>query len=497
MARLKHDPSLNLSVVHKAFYFQKNACDAVKDIEYAGVFHEQGLGKTKIAIDVLLYWLSVRVVDSVIIVTKKGLVPNWVREFKVHTNIRPTVLGSNRSENFFHFNSSARVYITHYEVLVSEAGRLSLFVKTRRLGAIFDESQKIKNPESRISQAAFDLAPEFTRRVILTGTPIANRPFDIWSQIFFLDQGRSLGSDFASFKRRLDLPRSSNGSSDEVVLFENSLSELFGQISAFCVRETKKGSKIELPKKVVNHIECEWENHQWEMYQSVRRDLRVHVVHDGQLVEDQAEDVLKRLLRLVQIASNPALIDESYVAEPGKFGQLVSLASQICDAGEKAIIWSSFTENVDWLARSLKEFGTKRVHGKMNYDDRNASVSSFLENSSTRILIATPGAAKEGLTLTVANHVIFYDRGFSLDDYLQAQDRIHRISQERICYVHNLIMKNSIDEWVDVLINAKTKAAYLGIGDIGVKEYRAVADYSFNEIVAGILNPESLMEDPR
>lgn len=131
----------------------------------------------------------------------------------------------------------------------------------------------------------------------------------------------------------------------------------------------------------------------------------------------------------------------------------------------------------------------------MNYDDRNGSISTFLDNPGTKILIATPGAAKEGLTMTVANHVIFYDRGFSLDDYLQAQDRIHRISQEKICYVHNLILKNSIDEWVDVLIHAKTNAAKLGIGDIGVGEYRAIIDYSFNDIVAEILNPERVRGD--
>lgn len=491
MAELKRDVSLDLNAIHKAFSFQKEASDAVKDLEYAGVFHEQGLGKTKIAIDVLLYWLLGNHVDSVVVVTKKGLVTNWLREFQAHAKIKPRVLSSNRSDNFLLFNSPTRVYLTHYEVLVSEAERLSLFAKSRRLGVIFDESQKIKSPEARITQVAFQLAPNFFRRLILTGTPIANRPFDIWSQIFFLDQGKSLGDDFSAFKQQLDLPKNSDGSSDEVKMFEQSLSELFDKISPFCVRETKKGSKIELPEKIITNIECEWENRQWEAYQSVQRDLCAQVIRNGQLVEDKAEEVLKRLLRLVQIASNPALIDESYVAEPGKYGQLEALVGQICDEGEKAIIWSSFTENVDWLAGSLKTFGPKRVHGKMSHEDRNKSISSFLDNSETRILIATPGAAKEGLTLTVANHVIFYDRGFSLDDYLQAQDRIHRISQERTCYVHNLIMNNSIDEWVNVLIDAKTKAASLGVGDIGLEEYQANADYSFNDIVVEILNPES------
>ena len=69
--------------------------------------------------------------------------------------------------------------------------------------------------------------------------------------------------------------------------------------------------------------------------------------------------------------------------------------------------------------------------------------------------MATPGAAKEGLTLTCANHAIFYDRSFSLDDYLQAQDRIHRISQTRECYIHNMIATDTVDEWVDILLTAK------------------------------------------
>ena len=60
--------------------------------------------------------------------------------------------------------------------------------------------------------------------------------------------------------------------------------------------------------------------------------------------------------------------------------------------------------------------------------------------------------------------LFFYDRGFSLDDYLQAQDRIHRISQKKTCYVHNIIIKDSIDEWVDLLLKAKQNAAELSTG---------------------------------
>ena len=97
------------------------------------------------------------------------------------------------------------------------------------------------------------------------------------------------------------------------------------------------------------------------------------------------------------------------------------------------------------------------------------------------------GVAKEGLTLTVANHAIFYDRGFGLDDYLQAQDRIHRISQDKECFVHNLTASDTIDEWVDALLTAKHRAAQLAQGDIGRDEFRAAFVGNLRQSLLGIL----------
>ena len=124
----------------------------------------------------------------------------------------------------------------------------------------------------------------------------------------------------------------------------------------------------------------------------------------------------------------------------------------------------------------------------MSISDRNKSVDVFKADPACKVLFATPQAAKEGLTLTVANHVIFYDRGFNLDDYLQAQDRIHRISQTKTCYVYNLIMRGSVDEWIDKLIEAKHYAALLAQGDIVLSEYSKYADYSYGSLIQEILS---------
>jgi SNF2 family DNA or RNA helicase len=489
---LKTYREANLTAKHQGFVYQIEAFEAVKDLPYSAVFHEQGLGKTKIGVDLLLYWLRNDVVDSVIIVTKKGLIRNWRDELAIHTHLEARLLSQDKRANFFAFNSPAKIYLAHYEVIKSEKKRLSLFLKTRNVGVILDEAHKIKNPDSAMTRVFFSLGPGFKRRLIMTGTPMANRPYDLWAQIKFLDGGTALGPDFVSFKRDLDLTNDLGDDRHKVDRFQRALAGVFVKIQSFAVRETKGTVDIKLPEKELRNIEIELESRQFEIYERFRKEMSAIVVRENKAVLDDAEEMLKRLMRLVQVASNPRLVDESYRGIPGKFPILLNLVHEAVDAGEKIIVWTSFTDNVDWIARELADFGAVRVHGKRSFLERDTAIKNFKLEKSCKVLVATPAAAKEGLTLTVANHAVFYDRSFSLDDYLQAQDRIHRISQSRSCYITNLIARHSIDEWVNVLLAAKHLAAQLGQGDIKLDEYSRQATYTYGEMIRDVLGLEQL-----
>ena len=483
---LKREPDLTLK--HEAFAYQLEAVNAVKDLEYAAIFHEQGLGKTKVAIDLIVYWLSHRLLDTALIVVKKGLLDNWQRELASHSQLIPRVLNNNRGGNFYVFNSPARVMLAHYEAVKAEKERMQLFLRTRNVGVILDESTKIKNPDAALTRIFLDLAPLFTRRVIMSGTPVSNRPHDIWSQIKFLDDGAALGDDFGEFKRSVNLSNDLTGVESRRKALEIQLQRIFHSISGFAVRETKASAEISLPEKVVHSVVTEWEPRQLDLYRQVRESLRAIIFQDGQLMADESDMVLKRLLRLVQVTSNPSLIDASYQVEPGKLETLLELVSSIVRDGEKCIVWTSFVDNVEWLARILRRHNPQLVHGMLSTKEQTGRIRTFLDDPSAKVFIATPGSAKEGLTLTVANHVIFYDRLFSLDDYLQAQDRIHRITQDRVCHVHNLIMRDSIDEWVEALLHSKRVAAQLALGDIDRDTYQEEMSYEFGDILRAILD---------
>ena len=433
-------------------------------------------------------------VDSVLVVTKKGLIDNWCDEVASHSFLKPRILGQDRNANFFAFNSPVRLYLAHYEAVRSERKRLALFLKTRRVGAILDEAHRIKNPDAEIAKALLELSDAFARRVIMTGTPVANRPYDLWSQIRFLDGGETFGKDFASFRRDLDLTNDLGVDGRRTLAFAESLEQLFAKIRHFSVRRTKKTAGISLPGKMIDNIECHMEPRQAEIYKKFREDLAAVVIQGGKSVLDDAEAVLKRLVRLVQVASNPALVDEGYRKVPGKFPELERLVYNAVEKGEKVVVWTSFTENAEFLARELLRAGTSVVHGGLSMATRRSALQTFRDDPECGVLVATPGAAKEGLTLTMANHAVFYDRSFSLDDYLQAQDRIHRISQQKPCIVTNLVARDTIDVWVEALLSAKHLAAQLAQGDIGRVEYDDRADYSFGEVLKEVLQLEEVSE---
>ena len=485
---LRSEP--RLIAKHAAFPYQQEAVTFVQSQEACAIFHEQGLGKTKIAIDAILAWLGTKRIDTALVFTKKALVDNWRREFAQHSYLKPSVLTDSGSHNYYVLTAPVRVIVAHYEIAKKEEKRLTAWLKTRKVAVVLDEAVKIKNPDADLTQVFFRLSKLFAKRVVMTGTPSANRPFDVWALAYFLDHGDTLGDDFRTFKRETDIPRDITVTDAAFAAYRSRLAAIQERLARISIRETKDGGRVVLPDKEFVRMECRWEPVQFELYRRVREDLRATLMREGQLVDEEQEVILKRLLRLVQIASNPALLDESYREEPGKFADLYDLVSDICRSGEKAIVFTQFNENSKWLARKLQPFGCLLLNGKMPMDRRTEAVRWFMENPSDRVLVATTGAAKEGLTLTAANHVIFFDRGYSLDEYLQSQDRIHRVSQARKCFVYNLIMRDSIDEWIEALIEQKRLAAQLVQGDITPDTYAERANFSFTDLLNRILDRE-------
>jgi len=279
---------------------------------------------------------------------------------------------------------------------------------------------------------------------------VANRPDDLWSQMFFLDDGQALGNSFEEFQKTFRAGRSGY----------QRMEELRDRIAAQTLRRTKKTS-LRLPRKTYTRVSVALAPRQGEMYEEMREDLELWVRKmSGAEVLEHADAILSRMVRLAQLASNPALLDADYGEVPAKVAELDRLLSKhFAVAGRKAIVWTSFVENVRGLATRFKKYKPVVIYGELDNVARDKSISAFKKNPEVRLLIANPAAAREGLTLTEANVAIYLDRTFNLVDYLQSQDRIHRISQTKSCEIIILIAKGTVDEFIDFSLEQKHRLA--------------------------------------
>jgi SNF2 family DNA or RNA helicase len=379
-----------------------------------------------------------------------SLIYNWEQEVYKHSFLIPVVLKGSGGEKRYKFMTGANFYITNYEAVVAETTRIKRFCKSRKVAIVLDESARIKDPKTKTTQALFQLRPYSVKRIIITGTPVANKPIDLWSQFYFLNGGKLLGNDFNDFKTKYN---------EKIFFYKEYLEELKDIISKHSIRR-RKDNVLELPEKKFVDVYVNLSGRQLEIYNKLREELRIEVQDlEGNIIIDEAENILKKLLRLTQIASNPFLIDRAYSESPAKFVLLDTLLKNIIEKKEKAIIWTSFVENISILKNRFAQYNPLIIHGEIPIKDRTDAVKTFQESEKNMLMIANPSVAREGLTLTRANNAIYLDRNFNLVDYLQSQDRIHRISQTKECTIFKMLARNTIDEYIDRVINIKQEIA--------------------------------------
>lgn len=436
------------------------------------LFDEQGLGKTKIVIDALALDLQKNKIQGVLVIAPMSLLFNWENEVKKHSFLIPIVLKGGNREKRYRYMTGANFYIINYEAVIHELQRIKRFCKSRKVAIVLDESTRIKDPKSKTAQSVFQLSEIATKKIIISGTPIANKPYDIWSQFYFLDKGDLLSDNYKNFKSKFNIKN---------VEYKKNLDDLNKNIIEHSIRRLKD-NVLQLPEKEYVNIYVEISGKQCRLYNELCNELKIEVKNiKGEIILDESEELLKKLLRLTQIASNPFLIDKSYSETPAKFAKLDNLLQTIINKNEKVVIWTCFVENITILKKRYKQYSPLVIHGAISISDRAEYIKKFQENDKYKIMILNPAAAREGVTLTSANNAIYLDRNFNLVDYLQSQDRIHRISQNKRCIIYKLLSKNTIDEYIDNYIEIKKDIAKYIQGD----------EIEINEQVFQFLNNKS------
>lgn len=488
----------------KPYQHQRSGIEFLLTNKQAALLDEMGCGKTFQIASAMGILFEQKEIDRALIVVPMSLLKTWQEELRLSLPVEFTVIGGTPAQRAKAFNSTSRIFLVHYEGLRLEEERFKAWMENTRCAVIFDESQRIKNLQAQTTMAAVRLRPLSDRCVIATGTPIANRPVDLFSQYLVMDQGDTFGTKFSAFKNtfcEMEVQKISVGRKTirvEKFVGTRNPDELQARILRTSLRRLKS-EVLDLPPILFKDFVVELKAEQKQMYAQMRDHLRLEI---GQLsdkeVTAEAANIVVKLLRLSQIASHPGLLDPEYKGSSAKQTELDELLEDIfSDDTKKVILWSHYVDNVNRLVEKYAEnFGAVGHTGEMDVGERQTSVKRFQDDPSCRLFIATPQSAKEGLTLLprdgrmVADTMIYLDLSFDSGSYVQSQARFHRIGQQAVrCLVVHLIAEGTVDEYIRRTVLEKLKTATqvldegLGTGTVAQNLIQGAAQLSKKELL--------------
>jgi non-specific serine/threonine protein kinase len=302
---------------------------------------------------------------------------------------------------------------------------------------ILDESQAIKNPLAKSAKAARLLKGD--HRIVMTGTPVENNTFELWSQFAFLNPGLLGNMDY--FKHAFANPIESGND-------EKAMAMLKSLVYPFILRRTKEQVAPELPPRTERIVYTDMDTAQKKLYSQTREKYRAELL--GLIESDGMNDarfkILEGLLRLRQIAIHPALVDKKYKGKVPKFEILLETLETLQVENHKALIFSQFVETLKLVKKELDKRKIKYIYLDGKTQKRQNKVDEFQNDDAIPFFLISLKAGGVGLNLTAADYVIHLDPWWNPAVEMQASDRAHRIGQDKPVFVYKIITRDTVEE---------------------------------------------------
>jgi superfamily II DNA or RNA helicase len=408
---------------------------------------EMGLGKTVQALAAIEILFREIEISKVLIVCPASVKAQWRGEIHKFTPHEVQVVGGTaetRGEQY----GQASFTICNYEQVLRDHAAIS---SHRWDVVLLDEGQRIKNWETRTSQAIKSLRSRFA--FVLTGTPLENKLDDLYSIMQFIDDRRlSPAFRFFSHHRMLD-------QKGRFVGYRN-LDELRERLAPVLLRRTRQQVRQQLPPCSVHHI----------LIAPTPQQRQVHAKHLAQVSRIAKKPHLheldlmllrKELLYCRLAADSPELVDDQVVGESSKLDRLAEMFDEMFEGHfEKAIVFSEWTRMLDLIEPLLesRRLPFVRIDGSVPQRERSALITQFEDDPGTRLLLAS-NAAATGLNLQAATIVVNVDLPWNPAVLSQRIARAHRMGQEKPVQVYVLITEETFEERLLKTLEGKEQLA--------------------------------------
>lgn len=415
---------------------------------------EPGLGKTL---------QSIGIVDTAnaypcLVICPSSLKINWQREFEKFTDKSAIVLDNNVRTTWGYLLSMGvhQVAIVNYESLRKffvwdirggKQFRLKDVVFNPQIQAfksiIIDESHRVKDPSAQQTIFTKGLSVGKDWCILLSGTPVVNRPEDLIAQLSIMNRLGEFGGRAKFIADYCTDPK------DKTAKSAVPLSELSRQLYDTCMIRREKAKVLpQLPDKTRVDLYVDISND--KEYNLAAEDLAAYLQEYTECTDWE----IRRKMRMEALVKFMTLRS---LATRGKIAQAVDFIRTFLDSGKKLIVFCSLHEIVDELQKVFPRAVT--VTGRDSAVSKQASVDAFQNNPNVQLIICSIKAAGVGLTLTAASDVTFIELAWTYADCCQCEDRAHRIGQKDNVTCYYLLGRGTIDHTIYSLIHRKKSIA--------------------------------------
>jgi len=455
MPSIDFDLETDLSFPCRLFNYQITGIKFLITNKSALLADQMGTGKTVMATTALRILFIKGQVKKALIVVPSNLLYVWEEHIKKWApELQYIVINETKNIREILYNIKSHIFLVSYDTLkndyITKRNILKRFSEDLDI-IILDEAHNIKNSETLKSKAVKFTSKNATYKWALTGTPIQNNLKEFVSLYEFLNPDEKLSINKETIKET---------------------------IQKIMLRRLKKDVLSELPEKLPPEIEyfdlSLKQRLEYESILSKEKDRIFQIAKEYRESKNYnfilKQNLITALQKLRQICNFPS----DSIKSP-KSDRLLEILEELLENQEKVIIFTNFINNgVEKISKNLeKKFG-KDIYvsytGKMSKEEKNKSVIRFKEDNKCFFFVATINAAGEGLTLTEASYVIFFDLHWNPAKIWQAEDRAHRIGQKNKVNIYNFITKQTVEEKIFQKLEEKKNLISQVVDDIEYKD---------------------------
>ncbi len=420
---------------------------------------EMGLGKTIQA----LAWLQLHPEKTpIIIVVPSSLKYNWKKEILQWTSfVSIQIISGSKIVPI-----TEDIIIINYDIL---SAWYPYLLKINPQVLITDECHYYKNSKAQRTKAIMKLGSHIRHVIALSGTPIINRPIEIFNAAKLVNP--TVFPDKWKFQHTYCGAKHNgfgwdfNGASNTEELHEKLTSTIM-------IRRLKKDVLKELPDKIHSIIPFKLDNtKEYELAENdfvtfisnnVENKLKLEIdeinnkyKNDIAILDTNKVKIEKQKeINKINILTHIEVLKQ--LAVKGIISQVIEWIINFLESGEKIVLFAVHKFVIDMIMEAFPKI-TVKIDGSIPSKIRQNIVDSFQENKNIKIFIGNIKAAGVGITLTKASNVAFIELPWTPGELVQAEDRCHRIGQKNTVYIHMLIAQDTIQEKIAKLIDDKRK----------------------------------------